>query len=185
MTNLQNALPQIEQEFKANFPNANFATVLDIQKYNQISGFIGGKFAGLIPEDADESFFANLLPNLAASSPTLYSFAKASCIIDAISYKNTYSINGGEKQLDEGIIGINQPKYDTYSVSVDYGSGESLKVSDKSTAAEWQAYLESSFTVCAKQFHITSSFDAEIEQFKTEIPGKILASLETSVHSEL
>jgi hypothetical protein len=190
---LQTDLQKMEQEFKSVFPNANFASLIDKHQEAPIYRFLFDKYNKLIFDNEDSIHYSqvddhvsqidNLNPEIANNAATLYSLDKARCYVLAVSYYK-FSNDGLHNVLDSGILGVDKP-ISGYVVYGGYLDGKHLEISDKSTEAEWQTYLVNSFASCADQYPFASLFDAEIEQFKAEIHGKILASFSEQVNSEL
>jgi hypothetical protein len=190
---LQADLQKMEQEFKSDFPNANFASLIDKHQEAPIYRFLFDKYNKLISDNKDIIHYAevdgqvsridNLNPEIANNAPILYSVDKAKCFVSAVSYYK-FSNDGHHNILDSGILGIDKP-ISGYVVYGGYLDGKHLEISDKSTEAEWQEYLINSSLACAQEYPFASLFDADIEQFKAEIHGKILASFGEQVHTEL
>ncbi len=178
---LQTELQRIGQEFTAAFP---ITTITDRNKSKKMNDFLDSKIGEFIPEDADASFYSSLIKYTADNAPAIYSFSKFECIVSAVSYENAFRIGDHVEASESGVVGIDKPKHG-YSIEIEYFTGPHLKISDKSTAAEWQAYLGNTFAVCAQQYPYPSHIDIRIEEFKEEITGKILASFGEQVSTEL
>ena len=190
---LQTDLRKMEQEFKSVFPNVNFASLIDKEQKVRMDSFLFDSYSKLISEnvgslhsselDDQVSHYSNFTPELANNAPALYSVDKANCYVSAVSYYN-FSKDGYHTILDSGILSIDKPLSE-YVVYGWYLGGKRLEISDKSTKDEWQEYIAKSSIACANEYPFISLFDADIEQFKAEIHGKILASFGEQITTEL